>query len=425
VAESELIARRALDVLAVVDERQIRTLYQPIVDLDSHAVVAYEALARGPVGSDLENPIALFAAARAAKIELALDWACIESALRGAVAADLHRDIALFINVETSTVGETPPASLVALIEATRDRFRVIVEITERAVTARPAELLEHVANIRALGWGLAMDDVGVDPGSLAFLPFVRPDVVKLDMDLVRDGRGPEAASIIAAVMAHGESTGCLTLGEGIENREHLRRATGMGATLGQGWLFGRPGPLPAIARRAPRTLLATPPGGNRAITPRPDGSTPFSVVAAHRSTRVGTKELLLDISNHIEAQAENIAEHPILVGAFQLAERFTPDTRRRYERLAKHCSLVAALGIGLDAREVAGVRGAPLASDDPLKDEWSVAVVGPHYAAALVARDCGIGENDRSRLFEFVVTHDRGLVLDAMSTLLERVVRE
>src|SRR3978361_2267762 len=117
------------------------------------------------------------------------------------------------------------------------------MEITERALAARPAELLRAVERARERGWRIALDDVGADSMSLSFMPLLRPDVVKLDLSLVQERPGPAIAQIMNAVNAYAEESGALVLAEGIEDERHLRMARGLGATLGQGWFFGRPGP--------------------------------------------------------------------------------------------------------------------------------------------------------------------------------------
>ncbi len=69
-----------------------------------------------------------------------------------------------------------------------------------------------------------------------------------------------------------------------------------------------------------------------------------------------------------------------------------------------------------------AGVRGANLSPDDELVREWDIAVLGPHYAGALVARDLGDTGPDHERRFEFVLTFDRQLVIEVATTLIARV---
>ena len=175
-------------------------------------------------------------------------------------------------------------------------RLRVVVELTERALTDRPADVLAAVAWLRDHGCGIALDDVGVDERSLALMPFLAPDVIKLDMSLIHArGASPAAARVLNAVAAEAERSGALLLAEGIETEEHLARARALGATLGQGWLFGRPGALPADA--AATDVDGLPPSGCEDL---PSG-TPFELIADRRKLRRGDKRLLLALSRQLE----------------------------------------------------------------------------------------------------------------------------
>ena len=148
----------------------------------------------------------------------------------------------------------------------------MLLEITERALTDRPAELIREVAEHRAAGRGIALDDVGADVRSLAVLPLVEPDVIKLDLRLVQDRPSTDKAAIVSAVAAEHERTGVAVLAEGIETEEQLAVALALGATMGQGWLWGRPGALPEpTARRCvPRARRA----------PTAPGATPYAIVS-------------------------------------------------------------------------------------------------------------------------------------------------
>jgi DICT domain-containing protein len=75
-----------------------------------------------------------------------------------------------------------------------------------------------------------------------------------------------------------------------------------------------------------------------------------------------------------------------------------------------------------MDAEPAPGVRGATIGEDDPLLGEWSVAVLGPHFAAALVAVDLGDQGPEMQRRFDFALTYDRDLVVEAASALMRRV---
>jgi hypothetical protein len=261
---------------------------------------------------------------------------------------------------------------------------------------------------------------VGADVRSLALMPLLRPDVIKLDLRLVQDQPTTEVAEIVNAVNAQRERTGAVVLAEGIETEEHLETARALGATVGQGWLFGRPGPLAAPAAAPSRPLRMAEPA------PLGDGDptvvSPFEVVRAVRDVRRADKALLLAISLQLEAQAAALGETAVIVSAFQSAERFTPLTHRRYTLMAADTAFVAALGVGMDPEPAPGVRGAALSEGDPLTGEWSVAVLGPHFAAALVAVDLGDQGPEMERRFDFALTYDRDLVVAAASALMRRV---
>ena len=94
-------------------------------------------------------------------------------------------------------------------------------------------------------------------------------------------------------------------------------------------------------------------------------------------------------------------------------------EPKLRFERLAQRASFVGAVGAGMDSAPAVGVRGADLAATDRLRGEWDVVVVGPHFAGALVARDCGDDGPDLDRRFDAVITYDRALVVEAARVLL------
>ncbi|MCW2581632.1 MAG: hypothetical protein JWQ53_422, partial [Klenkia sp.] len=219
---------RADAIRDVLTASTVSSVFQPIVDLDSGRVVAYEALARGPQGP-LHTPDALFAAARAAGVLAELDAACRTAAFRGAVEQGLLAPLTVFVNVEPEVLDRAPLADLLAIAQAAPSQLRGVVEITERALATRPADLLQTVQRIREIGWGLALDDVGADSMSLAFMPLLRPDVVKLDLRLVQERPGPEIAEIMNAVNAYAERSGALILAEGIETERHLLTARALG----------------------------------------------------------------------------------------------------------------------------------------------------------------------------------------------------
>jgi EAL domain-containing protein (putative c-di-GMP-specific phosphodiesterase class I) len=345
-----------------------------------------------------------------------LDWACRASALRGAAASQLDPRLSWFVNVEPESLAiPCPPQHLTTMTESSAG-LRVVVELTERALVQHPGRLLNAVERVRELGCGVALDDVGAEPASLALLPFVRPDVVKLDMRLVTQHMAREVAAVSNAVRAHTEATGAAILAEGIETEQDVFVARALGATHGQGWYFGRPGALPEqVEVTTPLPVIGAP----AACATR----TPFEIVSDAKPTSIVEKRLLRPISRHLEDQAYVGGLPTVILACFQHAEYFTPRIAERYGQLASATAFTAALGVELEPDPAPGVRGAVLASDDRLRDEWNVLVVGPHYAGALVARDLGDTGPDQERRFEYAVTHDREVILEASRSLFRWVV--
>jgi DICT domain-containing protein len=111
-----------------------------------------------------------------------------------------------------------------------------------------------------------------------------------------------------------------------------------------------------------------------------------------------------------------------VVAATFQEAKHFTLATTERYRDLAERTGFVCALGEGLSIEPAPGVRGAHLSPTDPVRAEWDVVVIGPHFAAALLARDLGDTGPDLQRTFEYALTYDRDTVGKAATALLTRV---
>lgn len=399
----------------ILANEAITPVYQQLVDLRSGLVVGFEALARGPRGSALENPGALFRAARAAGKLRQLDWTCRTLAVRGALGGKLVPPLSLFLNCEPDMIGTRVSADFAeSWARARLGSLPLIFEVTERAVLDRPAQLLRAVDHIREFGWGVALDDVGNNPESLALLPFVEPDVIKLDMGLLH-GTNPDAGEVALAVNAEAERTGATILAEGIETAAHLDLALAFGATIGQGWYFGRPAPLPD---RLPEAGDAIP---LRRQQTRPDPhATPHSVLTSHLASRRLTEEQLVAASRLIERRAAALPHPPLLVAAFQHADRFRGRSKQLYEELARRLPFVAVLAEGWEGEFSSRPLYVPLRSGDPLINEWVVGAISPFSGMLMAARERDPEGSERT--FDVVMTFDRDRAREAADVLLQRL---
>ncbi|GIE31112.1 hypothetical protein Ait01nite_041570 [Actinoplanes italicus] len=389
-------------------------VYQPFVDVDSGSVVAFEALLRPPSGSGWQSPVQLLSAAREAGRLADLERASLRASLADAARLSRGRPVTLFVNLEPDTLTRRLDMVLDEL-DGRAGQVRVVVEITERALADDLAGVLAGAERLRAAGCAIALDDVGVHPESLAFIPLVRPEVVKLDLKLLRTVKDPATVVVAGAVRAYAEQAGAEVVAEGVETPEDLTRALVLGATLGQGWLWGRGEREFAPPAADPDRFAARPIGAALAATP-------FDLVGTDRRIRHAPKHLLLPVSKTLELMALQESVPPVVLAAFEHVQFFQPSTAARFTGLAARLPFVAALGVDMPPSPAPGVRGANLAPGDPLAGEWTVVVLGAHTSAALIARDLGDTGPDRDRQFAFVVSYDRSTVTAAAHSMAGRI---
>ena len=338
---------------------------------------------------------------------------CQLAALHAARAAVPLTPPLVFINIEPSSTERPVLPELTTLSEGLP--FRVVAEFTERTLVRRLPALMRYAEEIRAQGHVVALDDVGVDPRSVALLPVLQPEVVKLDMSLLQGELTAAAAATEVAVAAYAERTGACVIAEGIETEAHLATAVGMGAHWGQGWLFGRPGPL---SRLQGQDIVRT----RRSFTARTaEGRTPFELAAQGRTPRLATAQLLDGISTQLEAQARAVGNVGILLACLQDATRIPSLAQRGYPQLAATGTTVGLLGPRVGSEPLPGVYGVSLDDSDPLCQEWVVCVLGPHESATLCARDLGDSGPRSRRRFDFVLSHDRDLAVAVARALARR----
>ncbi|WP_156690463.1 sensor domain-containing phosphodiesterase [Mycobacterium sp. Marseille-P9652] len=403
------------DLARAVSGVGLTAVFQPIVSLADESIVGFEALSRWLMFDEPHAELVFEYAARNDRLE-ELDHLCIQSTIDAAAHAALPEDVLLLINCEPASAffagrADTPAGG-------GRHRRQLVFEVTERELLTHTDALLRKVAAIRSAGFAVALDDVGARPSLSSALDVVGPDLVKLDMSIVRAQSRDEIAHIMTAVSAYQQRSGAVILAEGIENAQHREQATAAGATLGQGYLFGKPGPL-SRPFPPPWTLQR-----RRQVTDV-DG-TPFEVVSGSTEVRVTRKPTLVALSRRIEEYALRAAEFPIVLSAMQHGRHYTSATRARYAGLATSSALVVVYGRDMPADVGAGVRAVQLNPSDPLSRDWMVLTLGPLSAAALVARD-RTGPDDvevaeSERLFDFAVTYDRDMVAALARHLLRRM---
>lgn len=216
--------------------------FQPILDAGTGAPFAFEALVRGRSG---EGAGAILAQVTEEN-RYAFDQKCRVKAIEVAAAAGiLDTPARLSINFLPNAVYSPKACIQLTLRTAAAPDFpldRLIFEFTENEQMAEPAHVADIVATYQAMGFGTALDDFGAGHAGLSLLARFQPDMIKLDMELVR---GIES-SLARRVIVDGVARMCRELGitliaEGIETEAEFAALRAIGIRYVQGYLFARP----------------------------------------------------------------------------------------------------------------------------------------------------------------------------------------
>jgi len=228
-----------LDVRLSAAIDQLWLAFQPILGARSGALFGVEALVRSHEPS-MATPGALLEAA--AQLDRLTELGRVIRARAAAALADSPGNVFLFVNLHPQELLDdelVDPRSPLAGIAS-----RVVLEITERATLKSTTEMRARLEALRALGFRFAIDDLGAGYAGLTSFADVIPEVVKLDMSLVR---GVHASDIrqrtIRAVSDLSHSIGGLLVAEGVETVEERDCLRELGCDLFQGFLFARPSP--------------------------------------------------------------------------------------------------------------------------------------------------------------------------------------
>ena len=227
----------------ILNNKDIKAVFQPIVSLLDGNVVGYEALSRGPQGSALERPDDLFAAAEKFNKLWELEFLCRSKAL--ARVKELPKDMMLFINVDPNIINDErfqKGATLEMVATQDFDLSNIIFEITEKNSIADYKNFRKVLDHYTSQGYKIAIDDTGAGYSGLRLLAETRPQFIKIDMDLVRDiDKDTLKQALIKAFYEFSVVMNMKIIAEGIETIDELNTLIQIGIPYGQGYLLQRP----------------------------------------------------------------------------------------------------------------------------------------------------------------------------------------
>lgn len=242
---AELDEGRRTEVLSMLKDRSVQTLFQPVLKLGEREIVGYEALSRGPAGSYLESAENLFGFTDRVGLLGEVELLCLERALENAKAIDDGSDLFLNLSIQGLEFVENTTGGLAEFVKkARRDPRRVVLEITERTYAENPDLLRTRVEKLRKDGFRIAIDDMGTGYSSLHVVADLRPDFIKLDQMLVRDiATSPIKQNMVSAVIRFAKESKSQVIAEGVEQEAEAEVLAKLGIDLVQGFFFGLPKP--------------------------------------------------------------------------------------------------------------------------------------------------------------------------------------
>jgi EAL domain-containing protein (putative c-di-GMP-specific phosphodiesterase class I)/GGDEF domain-containing protein len=231
----------ALDT--ILANGDLHSLFQPIVCLSERRILGYEALSRGPSSGALHSPINLFAVARHAGRLSELELLCRKNACLRFSQQKLEGKLFLNVSPESLLEPRHQPGRTLQLLQSLGiPPSQVVIELTEQSPTNDFALLDTALHHYRAMGFSIALDDLGAGYSSLRLWSELRPDYVKIDRHFI-DGIHLDAVKreFVGSILKMAKASRAQVIAEGIELPEELAVLAEMGVDLLQGYLLSRP----------------------------------------------------------------------------------------------------------------------------------------------------------------------------------------
>jgi diguanylate cyclase (GGDEF)-like protein len=268
------------EIERILEERAIEPLYQPVASLTTGRLIGYEALARFPDAPD-RPPSTWFAQANACGLGPELEAAAIRAALE-----PIGRPPGTHIAVNVSPSALSTDAVKHVLPD---DLSEVIIELTEHEVYVGDSLLADSLAQLRERGARIAIDDAGAGYAGLKQVMWVRPDIVKLDLELTRAIHSdPVRMALVESLARFARRVGATVCAEGIESHDDIEALADLDVPCGQGYAIGRPAPpwsqVSPPAAETCRDALA------RALVSSPGGETPTISAGDRRLEHVSAR---------------------------------------------------------------------------------------------------------------------------------------
>ena len=218
--------------------------YQPIRSLSEQKQCYYEALLRLEHGGRLIHPAEAFSVVESRHLELDLDRAVLRQVCADLRAGIIPAGTGVSVNLSGPSVIHDEVLEWLAPLGAFMEQYRLVIEVTETSLITQMDAARDNLAQMRRLGFMVALDDFGSGYSSLRYLTSMPVDIVKFDISLIHALKNPAQRRLVENLVDLIKDSGQAVVAEGIETEEMLQTVTEVGFGSVQGYLIGRPARL-------------------------------------------------------------------------------------------------------------------------------------------------------------------------------------
>jgi len=237
----------------IVEQKNISTHYQPILDFRTGTILGWESLTRGPLESSFRSPVVLFETAEQLGRLFALEKLCRESAIQN--AGHLSSGQKIFLNIHPKTMADpefTPGNTLRLMGKAGLKPDDIVFEITEQHSLQEFELFYQTLEHYRSQGFKIAVDDAGAGYAGLSTIAQLRPEYIKLDKSLTENiHKDPVKRALVETTVTFANKIGSQIIAEGIETKAQAVCIKDIGVHCGQGYFLARPAaPKPGLTKK-------------------------------------------------------------------------------------------------------------------------------------------------------------------------------
>lgn len=340
----------------------------------------------------------------------------LDSSIRGVALRDAER---AGISHNTRLFFSTEPESLVTLEERPDAQARsMILNLDHARVRENPAAALRSIRSARQMGWGIGIRNVGLDLGSLSFIPLINPSIVALHPDVLRIGDRAYLAQLTWLLQAHLERTSAVVLAQGAEDDRDVDLAEQMGVRLISGPFVGAGTENPEPLEMPAEDYLADHYTRNKQVQ-----GTPHSISQAlRRDPLITSEDLMLDEIRALLERAVHAGPSAVVVTVHGEDEFLNSRVKDLVMQIAPNVGVMASVSGGFDEIHLPHIMSGPIDSSDPLRDEFAVVVVSSDWSAMITAHRLARPGTEGRTDYETYFTTDRYACVDAARAVLSRL---